>query len=96
VKELEPGLQAGILEVGRPVDPAALLRKSGADVYSPHWSGADPDLVAQVRAAGGYIGVWTVDDETALAWTRVVQPDSVFTNRPGWLITGLQPAPARY
>lgn len=82
VKALEPRLLAGILEVGRPVDPAGLLRQSGADVYSPHWSGVDPDLVSLVHDAGGLVGVWTVDDEVALQWTAVVRPDSVFTNRP--------------
>ncbi|HEX6488952.1 MAG TPA: glycerophosphodiester phosphodiesterase family protein [Candidatus Dormibacteraeota bacterium] len=98
VKELEPRLQAGVLEVGRPVDPAALLLQSGADVYSPHWSGADADLVAQVHGAGGYVGVWTVDDEVALGWTAMVRPDSVFTNKPRQmlpLITGLQQAQTR-
>ena len=92
VKALEPRLQTGVLEVGRPVDALALLRQSGADVYSPHWSGCDPDLVAQVHEGGGYVGVWTVDDEVALAWSRAAQPDSMFTNRPDWLITGLQTA----
>ena len=51
-------------------------------MYSPHWSGSDLELVASVREAGGYVGVWTVDDELALAWTSAVAPDSVFTNRP--------------
>lgn len=91
VKELEPRLQAGILEVGRPVDAVALLRQSGADVYSPHWSGCDPELVREVHEAGNFVGVWTVDDDVALTWTRIAKPDSVFTNRPAWLITGLQP-----
>lgn len=90
VKELEPRLQTGILEVGRPVDPGALLRQSGADVYSPHWSGADPELVSMVHDAGGYVGVWTVDDEVALQWAAVVKPDSIFTNRPGELLPRLR------
>jgi glycerophosphoryl diester phosphodiesterase len=95
VKQLEPRLQAGVLEVGRPVDAVALLKQSGADVYSPHWSGADPELVGQLHAAGAYVGVWTVDDQVALAWTALTRPDSVFTNRPremGPLITGLHPS----
>lgn len=90
VKELEPRLQAGILEVGRPVDPVALMRQSGAEVYSPHWSGADPELVAMVHEAGGYVGVWTVDDDIGFAWTSIVQPDSIFTNRPRELMARLR------
>jgi glycerophosphoryl diester phosphodiesterase len=90
VKQLEPRLSAGVLEVGRPVDPVALLRQSGADVYSPHWSGADPELVRMIHDAGGYVGVWTVDDDTALAWTEIVKPDSVFTNRPREILPRLR------
>ena len=82
VKQLEPRIQVGILEVGRPVDPVALLRQAGADVYSPHWTGSDPELVQLVHDAGGFVGVWTVDDDIALQWTGVVKPDSVFTNKP--------------
>ena len=90
VKELEPRLQTGILEVGRPVDPGALLRQAGADVYSPHWTGADPELVSLVHDAGGYVGVWTVDDDLALQWVGVVKPDSVFTNRPREILPRLR------
>ena len=90
VKALEPKLQAGILEVGRPVDAAALLRQSGADVYSPHWSGADRELVDQVHAAGGFVGVWTVDDDVSLAWTALMRPDSVFTNKPREMLPRLR------
>ena len=85
LKKLEPALQCGILEVGRPVDPVALLRQSGADIYSPHYGGCDPELVELVHQAGAAVGVWTVDDTTALAWVRVCRPDSVFTNRPAEL-----------
>lgn len=90
VKELEPRLQAGVLEVGRPVDPVALLRQSGAEVYSPHWSGSDPELVRLIHEAGGYVGVWTVDDEPALQWVSIVKPDSVFTNRPRQMLPRLR------
>ncbi|HLQ60748.1 MAG TPA: glycerophosphodiester phosphodiesterase family protein [Candidatus Acidoferrales bacterium] len=82
LKRLEPNLQCGILEVGRPVDPVALLRQAGADVYSPHYSGCDPELVELMHEAGATVGVWTVDDAAAIAWVRVCRPDSVFSNRP--------------
>jgi glycerophosphoryl diester phosphodiesterase len=86
VKRLEPRLQAGVLEVGRPVDPVALMRAAEADVYSPHWSGMDPELVSAVQAAGGAVGTWTVDDGVALAWVRHCGPDSIFTNRPAEIL----------
>ena len=82
LKELEPRLSAGVLEGARPIDPAALMRGAGADIYCPHYGAMDRDLVDEIHAVGGMVGVWTVDDATAVAWCRACGPDSVFTNRP--------------
>ncbi len=59
-----------------------MMREAGADVYSPHWAATDPQLVKEIHSAGGAVGVWTVDDDTAVAWSKLCRPDSVFTNRP--------------
>jgi glycerophosphoryl diester phosphodiesterase len=82
LKDLEPRLAAGVLEGARPIDPVALMRAARADIYSPHYGAIDPEVVAEVHAAGGVVGVWTVDDATAIAWCRACRPDSIFTNRP--------------
>jgi glycerophosphoryl diester phosphodiesterase len=82
LRDLDSKLQLGILEVSRPLDPARLMREAGADVFSPHWAAMDPELVSQVHAAGGAVGVWTVDDEPSVAWSRYCRPDSIFTNNP--------------
>jgi glycerophosphoryl diester phosphodiesterase len=82
LREMEPKLQLGILEGARPIDPARMMREAGADVYSPHWGAIDPQLVKEIHSAGGAVGVWTVDDDTAVAWCKLCHPDSVFTNRP--------------
>lgn len=82
LKELEPRVATGVIEGGRPVDPVALMRAAGADVYSPHYGAIDSALVEEIHAAGGVVGVWTVDDADAVAWCRACRPDSVFTNRP--------------
>lgn len=82
LRKMEPGLQLGILEGARPIQPARLLTEAGADVYSPHWGAADPQVVKEVHNAGGAVAVWPVDDETAIAWCRYCKPDSIFTNRP--------------
>ena len=82
LRKVEPGLQLGILEGSRPLHPGRMLRESGADVYSPHWGAADPEVVKEVHAAGGAVAVWPVDDEAAIAWCRWTKPDSIFTNRP--------------
>jgi glycerophosphoryl diester phosphodiesterase len=86
VKELEPRLAVGVLEGARPIDPAALMRSAGAGIYSPHYGAVDRELVEEIHAAGGVVGVWTVDDAAAVAWCRACGPDSVFTNRPREII----------
>jgi glycerophosphoryl diester phosphodiesterase len=79
---MEPKLQVGILEGSRPIDPARLLKESGADVYSPHWGAMDPQVVKEIHNAGGAVAVWPVDDAAAIAWCKYCKPDSIFTNRP--------------
>ena len=95
LKELEPALTVGVLEGARPIDPVALLRGAGAQIYSPHYGAMDPELVAEVHAAGGAVGVWTVDDDAAVAWCRACKPDSVFTNRPREILPALRANGAR-
>ena len=82
LRKIEPTLQLGILEGGRPMHPARMLREAGADVYSPHWGATDPQIVKEVHSAGGAVAVWPVDDHAALAWCRFSKPDSIFSNRP--------------
>ena len=82
LRAMEPKLQVGILEASRPIDPARLLKESGADVYSPHWGAMDPQVVKEIHAAGGAVAVWPVDDAPAIAWCKYCKPDSIFTNRP--------------
>ena len=90
LKDLEPRLMTGVLEGARPIDPAGLLRRAVADIYAPHYGAMDPELVEEVHAAGGVVGVWTVDDAAAVAWCRACRPDSVFTNRPREILPALR------
>jgi glycerophosphoryl diester phosphodiesterase len=57
-------------------------------VYSPHWSFADADTVADTHECGAVVGVWTVDDETTLDEVLRAGVDAVYSNRPG-VIAGL-------
>jgi len=92
LKELEPALAVGVIEGARPIDPVALLRSAEADIYSPHFGAMDPQLVEEIHAAGGLVGVWTVDDAAAVAWCQACRPDSIFTNRPREILPLLRPA----
>lgn len=82
VKELEPGLVTGILDVGRPVDPVAMLEAAGADIFASHWTGCDPAMAEAIHDAGRSVALWVVDEPFSAAWTRACGPDAVFTNRP--------------
>jgi glycerophosphoryl diester phosphodiesterase len=90
LKELEPRLAAGVIEGARPIDPVALMRSAGADIYSPHFGAMDRELVEEIHAAAGVVGVWTVDDAAAVAWCQACRPDSVFTNRPREILPALK------
>jgi glycerophosphoryl diester phosphodiesterase len=82
IKEIEARLFTGVLVASRPIEPVRVLTTASADIYAPHWGAIDPQVVAAIGAAGAVVGVWTVDDQAAVAWCRHCRPDSVFTNRP--------------
>jgi glycerophosphoryl diester phosphodiesterase len=86
IKRMQPELQVGLLDILPSGDPVALLRQYGADVYLPHYSGANRELVDRVHAAGGAVGVWVVDDEEAVASVRASRPDFIGTNRPRQMV----------
>ena len=90
LKELEPRIAVGVIEGARPIDPAGIMRGAGASIYSPHYGAMDPQLVEEIHAAGGVVGVWTVDDAAAVAWCRACRPDSIFTNRPREILPALR------
>lgn len=89
VKEMEPEIVGGVLVISQPMMLGHLLAGTPAEVYSPHWSSIGPDTIRQVRDAGKFVAVWTVDDEAALRTCQELGVDAVYTNRPRDLITAL-------
>ncbi|MFN2464708.1 MAG: glycerophosphodiester phosphodiesterase [Candidatus Dormibacteria bacterium] len=83
VRDLEEGVVVGALVAGRPLLLPELLAYSRAEVYSPHWSFADEEVVGEVHACGAVVGVWTVDDEATLDDAVAAGVDAVYSNRPG-------------
>ncbi len=82
LRELSPAILTGALEASRPVDILGLLADAGAEVFCPHWSAIEPETARELHAAGKLIGVWTVDDPIALAWTQALPANAVYTNKP--------------
>ncbi len=82
VRRLLPVVLTGVILVGRPLDPLRLLADAEADLYCPEWWTIDPDTAHELHEAGKHIGVWTVDDQYSLAWSRSLPADAIFTNNP--------------
>jgi len=82
LRELSPDILTGALEASRPVDVLGLLEDAGADVFCPYWAAIDPETARELHDAGKLIGVWTVDDPIALAWTQALPANAVYTNKP--------------
>lgn len=89
VRDLEDRLVVGALVAGRPLLLPELLAYARAEVYSPHWSFADRDLVAETHECGAVVGVWTVDDNVTLDEVLRAGVDAVYSNRPGVIAEGL-------
>jgi glycerophosphoryl diester phosphodiesterase len=82
VRDLEPRILAGVLVASRPVDPLRVMADAGADVYCPHWATIEPDTAKELHDAGKLIGVWTIDDPVALAWSSALPANAIYTNKP--------------
>ena len=95
VRDLEDRLVVGALVAGRPLLLPELLAYARAEVYSPHWSFADRDLVAETHECGAVVGVWTVDDDLTLAEVLSAGVDAIYSNRPGFIAGRLAARGAR-
>lgn len=82
LRGLSPDILTGALEASRPVDVLGLLEDAGADVFCPYWAAIDPETARELHDAGKLIGVWTVDEPIALAWTQALPANAVYTNKP--------------
>ncbi len=71
LRELDPALRTAALYDARPVNSAALARSAGAGWIGPAVKWVDALEVAQARAAGLEVFVWTANQEEAMR--RVLQ-----------------------
>ena len=62
---------------------ARAVRAGRCDAVMAHWRLVTPRLVRQVRAAGGELYVWTVDDLARLRALEALGVTGVITNDPG-------------
>ncbi|MBI1759187.1 MAG: glycerophosphodiester phosphodiesterase [Actinobacteria bacterium] len=84
VRTLAPGLPTMVL-----LDRLLAVRRSGRLPTGVVWSGpglhvvrAVPDYVQRVKARGGRVYVWTVDEAPDIELVRSLGVDAIATNRP--------------
>jgi hypothetical protein len=83
IRELEPRLTGAVLVADTtPVDPAAVMRAAGANLYCPSYHFVDADVVHSLQDQGFRILVWTVNEEEA--WKRLLNMgvDGITTDYP--------------
>jgi glycerophosphoryl diester phosphodiesterase len=82
VKAANPRLATGVL-VGRPIDdPTALLRRFDAQAYHPRATAIPFDTMADLRAQGFDVNVWTVNDEATMRRFIEAGASGLFTDFP--------------
>ncbi|WP_282692554.1 glycerophosphodiester phosphodiesterase family protein [Streptomyces sp. CC208A] len=90
VRELAPELPLALLRDRLDADPVAVARELGLTGYhvSDGALSARPGVVAELRAAGVAVNVWTVDDPARWRVLAGLGVDGVITDRPaelaGW------------
>lgn len=92
IRDFVPGLETGILTVGRPVEPARLLQDAFATDYWPQADFVDEDLVSAVHEVGGRVVVWTANAPDQWARLTTLGVDGICTDRPDLLRSTLAPS----
>lgn len=74
---------------------ARMMRAGRLEAVMAHWLLVSRRLVEAVRAAGGQVYAWTVDDRDRIARLAALGVDGVITNDPRLFGTPLDPAETR-
>ena len=80
-----PGLMAGVLYAGAPVEPWLLAEAAGARILLPAIETVSRDEVEAAHAHGLYISIWTADKPEEFAFCNEIGVDGIATNRPDLL-----------
>ena len=86
LRKIAPSVDVGalVLEDGMVrVRPGDYCRESGFQAWHPSFASLNDENVANCKAAGIAINVWTVNDMAALEQLRVWNCEGVITNFPG-------------
>ncbi len=81
-----PGLTAGVLYAGAPIEPWLLAEKAGAQILLPALETVSREEVEAAHAHGLHLSIWTADTEQEFAFCQDIGVDGIATNRPDLLI----------
>lgn len=82
ITQAVPGLFAGVLYAGSPVEPARLAEAAGAALLSPFIETLTLNEVEEAHRHGLRISPWTVDTDEDMEKCRAMGVDGFATNRP--------------
>jgi glycerophosphoryl diester phosphodiesterase len=78
---------AGVARRMLPARAARAIRSGAIDALMCHWALVTPRLARAVRAAGGELYVWTVDEAPRIAALEAIGVAGVITNDPRLFLT---------
>jgi glycerophosphoryl diester phosphodiesterase len=81
-RAIEPRIRTGALYFARLVDATALAVAAAADALCPPWSTVDAGVVAEARAAGLAVCVWTANEPNEIRATLAAGVDGLTSDYP--------------
>lgn len=82
IKGMSPRIKTGILYAANIIDVAQYAKKVGADYIHPQSWFVDEAIVKECKAANIGINVWTVNEESEMAWMNALKVDTIISNYP--------------
>ena len=73
---------ARVMRSRLPAQAAAMLAARRCEAVISHWMLVSPELLRAVRAGGGELWVWTVDDRARIERLTALGVDAIITNDP--------------
>ncbi len=90
VKNFNPAIATAALVQAADPDPAALLRKLGAQAYNPSVKAITASAIRPLREQGFKVYIWTVNDEPTFKTLISAGASGIFTDFPQLLKTVLE------
>jgi glycerophosphoryl diester phosphodiesterase len=87
VKAIFPAIRTGVLEVSRPIDPAASLIAASAEDLWQEVDSIDEDLVERAHSVGARVIAWTANEPSQWKRLHAIGVDGLCTDRIAELAT---------